>query len=74
MDDGRYLTRQVLLAQLQRLLLLNYQDRHILMGWHIHHMQPVTPREISVKQEVRASINHDMVIVVTRGYWASLHT
>ena len=32
------------------------QDRQRRMGGHIHHMQPVTPRDISVKYKIGASI------------------
>jgi hypothetical protein len=62
-DDSRYpITCELCLTQFPRLLLHLYEDRHILMGWHIHHIQPVTPREVSVKQEVRANITHDYCI------------
>jgi len=29
------------------------------MVWHMQHMQPVLPRDKSVKLKVRASITHD---------------
>ena len=59
-DDGMFLiTCECLSLHLPRVSIPQQHHSQIRMGWHIHHMQPVSPRDKSVKLKFRASITHD---------------
>ena len=53
------ITCQGISLHLPRVWILQQDHSQIRMGWHIHHMQPVSPRDKSVKMKFRASITHD---------------